>query len=225
MTSEAIIEADYIIWIINIEDGELAADSLEFIKNHIGKKPIAFIVNQADRKPMEKDRISVLNKIKDTLGKNEINADEIILYSSKNGKEIGENEFERILEKARGKIDKKCLRLEDELLKFLDNEKERYINIISEFGKKEKEKATEKELKKNEISEKEKVILKKIFDEIDRIEPLEYKILLTSEKTKEKVEKIKNIVSNNLINHSKVILEYGKGIKMIEKEESELNSK
>lgn len=35
---------------------------------------------------MEKDRISVLNKIKDTLGKNKINADEIILYSSKEWK-------------------------------------------------------------------------------------------------------------------------------------------
>lgn len=79
---EVLRECDYILWVVDIEDGEISNDALDFIKKNINDRLISFIINKADLKPPS-ERERVLNKIKNTIKNNGIRFVDCFLYSTK----------------------------------------------------------------------------------------------------------------------------------------------
>lgn len=82
-TSEAIKEADVLIWVIDINVGELNSKSIKVLKKEAVDVPFYIVLNKADTKSPE-DCSSVIEKIKGTLTKNSINYDDVILFSNRN---------------------------------------------------------------------------------------------------------------------------------------------
>ncbi len=90
-TMEAINESDVIMWILDIEDGTLRSDAIEFIKETIHEKRFYVIINKADLKsPKERNR--VLDQIQKDLARKNIRYEKCLLYS------IKENQYKKILE-------------------------------------------------------------------------------------------------------------------------------
>jgi len=84
-------EADCIVWVVDINDGDISRDALEILKN-INNQELIVVVNKSDTKIVEKERKSVLNKIKDTLLKNNIKFNKIIaIGKNKNGLNFNKN--------------------------------------------------------------------------------------------------------------------------------------
>jgi len=75
-------ECNAIFWTIDIQDGEISRESLKILKNKInlkGKK-LYFIINKVDKKPPSAVK-KIRKHIENTLKKNNINYEKIILFS------------------------------------------------------------------------------------------------------------------------------------------------
>ncbi|HLP93652.1 MAG TPA: dynamin family protein [Saprospiraceae bacterium] len=81
-------ECDFVFWAIDKGDGEIKGDSVSFIKNNLKGKILYIVLTKAE-KPGSND--SLINQIKHTLSKNNINFEKIILFS-KNKQDLV-NEF------------------------------------------------------------------------------------------------------------------------------------
>ena len=86
ITKNSIELADIIFWLMDVNDGDLGAQSLEYIKKNI--KPhqeLIVIVNKTDTKPPSEIK-EVKEKVIDTLNKNKIKYRSVITFSKKEKK-------------------------------------------------------------------------------------------------------------------------------------------
>jgi len=72
---------DFLIWVIDIEGGTISLEDIKFIKNLNYNKPIYFVLNKADKKPMSSIK-SIIDVTSKTLEDNLIEYEGIIAYSS-----------------------------------------------------------------------------------------------------------------------------------------------
>ncbi len=77
-------ECNYIFWIVDINEGQLRKDAIDFIKKELEGKPLYVIVSKADSKPLEKQRTDVVNLIRSTLNTMKISFEDVILFSNRN---------------------------------------------------------------------------------------------------------------------------------------------
>ncbi len=82
-TMKAIDDSSAVFWVLDINDGTLKKDTIEFIKSAIQNKPFYVIINKADKKS-PKEREQVKQQIEKDLKRENIPYKECILYSSKN---------------------------------------------------------------------------------------------------------------------------------------------
>lgn len=121
---------DYLIWLMDIENGVLTENDISFINKIQIDTPILIVVNKADKK-LDKEIEEIINLVKITANNAGIKVFAVTAYSSRDGKEWRNNNYiTEFLEKASiKKINK------DDL-----NEQIRVINkIISEDIKKKLE--------------------------------------------------------------------------------------
>lgn len=96
---EHLRRADYLIWLVDIQNGTIPADDLLFIRSLDFKRPIFFVLNKADKKT-DSEIEETLNAARKDLAKAcDIQAYEVIAYSSRKGKEHGDkNHLQRFLQ-------------------------------------------------------------------------------------------------------------------------------
>jgi GTPase SAR1 family protein len=76
-------ECDYVFWIVDINDGQIKRDALEFIKQNLLDKTLYVIISKADTKPTPRQREDVREQIAETLTKAGIPFEGVILFSNK----------------------------------------------------------------------------------------------------------------------------------------------
>ena len=77
---EVVNDADAVVWVVDIQDGDISSDALAFIMENIKGKPLFIIVNKADTKP-PKSAEKVRERCERTLAKNGVSFERCILYS------------------------------------------------------------------------------------------------------------------------------------------------
>lgn len=87
---ESLCTADFIIWLIDINNGVIKQDDIEFIRELRIKTPILIVFNKADLKT-EEDIQEILQHAKKTVEQNGINCYGITAYSSAEEEEYGGN--------------------------------------------------------------------------------------------------------------------------------------
>lgn len=126
---------DYLIWLVDIDNGILTQDDLKFIENLRVKNPILIVLNKADKKPPE-DREQILKACIDVIHETNIPCYGVTAYSSVTGEEFNDTPiipafFEMTLsQKLHGNDLLGQLQvLEDELQSQIISKKNEYYNI------------------------------------------------------------------------------------------------
>lgn len=83
---EQLRSVDYLIWLVDIENGDLKQPDIEFITKLKLEKPILIVVNKADKK-IKKEIEQVIKAVEDTAIDKGINLFAVTAYSSRDGKE------------------------------------------------------------------------------------------------------------------------------------------
>ena len=81
MAIEGIKGADYVIWVIDITNGTIKEDDIEFLESYAKDKPKVIVLNKADLLPKSR-REEVYNNIKNTLEEEGLDNINVYLYSS-----------------------------------------------------------------------------------------------------------------------------------------------
>uniref|UniRef100_UPI003F4B52A2 dynamin family protein n=1 Tax=Brachyspira catarrhinii TaxID=2528966 RepID=UPI003F4B52A2 len=81
MAIEGIKGADYVIWVIDITNGTIKEDDIEFLESYAKDKPKVIVLNKADLLPKSR-REEVYNNIKNTLEEEGLDNIDVYLYSS-----------------------------------------------------------------------------------------------------------------------------------------------
>lgn len=79
---------DYLIWLIDIENGEISISDIEFIKKTNLSTPILFVLNKADKKD-DSEIPGIIKKVEKTVKDNGINSFGVTAYSKWNDGEWG----------------------------------------------------------------------------------------------------------------------------------------
>lgn len=116
---EQISVSDYLIWLIDIDNGAITEDDIQFIESLRIKTPVLIVFTKADLKP-EKEIQQIINVAKETIDRTAIDCFGITAYSADLKKEYGMN-------------------LIPEFLNYTINGKVRNNNIKEEFKKVEKD--------------------------------------------------------------------------------------
>lgn len=84
---------DYLIWLIDIENGVIKDEDIDFITNNIGSEtPVLFVINKAARKP-NNFVMDVIEKTKDVLYGTNINCINVVGYDSRDACEFDDEAF------------------------------------------------------------------------------------------------------------------------------------
>lgn len=139
----------YIIWVIDINNGGLRNDDLDFI-NSLGKdKEIFFVINKADTVSDEKARYDVYQHIKTQIENEKFNSLGVALYSSRNPKnkekrtypgndvkkflfQINNLENINFLEDIGDRF-KKIINKIDKILERAQNKSDKLINTVNQY--------------------------------------------------------------------------------------------
>lgn len=127
--------ADCLVWVIDIENGTIKNDDIQFLNQLEFNGPLFFILNKADKKT-EKQIKSIKNEIEKTLKQNNIDFKFVIAYSSINRKEYFTNYINDIFDS------KKSFEIEEDkefasnFLYDIENYIEEEIELTLEIGKK-----------------------------------------------------------------------------------------
>ena len=81
MAIEGIKGADYVIWVIDITNGTIKEDDIDFLDSYANDKPKVIVLNKADLLPKSR-REEVYNNIKNTLEEEGLDNIDVYLYSS-----------------------------------------------------------------------------------------------------------------------------------------------
>lgn len=87
---------DYLIWLIDIENGEISTSDIAFIKKLNLYSPILFVLNKADKKT-EDDIKKIIEKVRNTVDANGIKMYAVTAYSSLSGEEWNNNKISEFL--------------------------------------------------------------------------------------------------------------------------------
>jgi GTPase Era involved in 16S rRNA processing len=82
--------ADYLIWIIDIEQGTIPKNDIKFLTSMEFTKPILIVFNKADKKP-DKEILNIIKKSKNILAGKNLKIENVIAYSSLEKSEYGDN--------------------------------------------------------------------------------------------------------------------------------------
>lgn len=93
---ECLSVCDYIIWLMDIENGVIVQRDIEFINNLNITKPILFVFNKADKKCKE-DIESIIKNTNDILLNTGLNVYGVTAYSSMENKEYINNYIEKFV--------------------------------------------------------------------------------------------------------------------------------
>ncbi|MEM5810237.1 MAG: dynamin family protein [Candidatus Aenigmatarchaeota archaeon] len=190
-TIEAISESDVIFWVVDVNDGAIKADSLNFIKEYISSKPFYVIINKTDLKPPSEVG-KVKSRIEEQLASNGIKYKDIFTFSIKDNnsksslsekiKEIASshnNNREDIYSFLKGYINDFFAVIKDEEA----NLKEKIVNLeeeINELNRRVKD-------YENELME---TIRDSFDDTVDYIRDLNQAVFVTYRLTKENYNKL-----------------------------------
>lgn len=83
-TLSVIKESNLVLWVVDIQDGNLQRDALDFIEENLKNIPLVIIVNKADQIPILEQREEVLDLIRATLERRGIPFLKCFTYSNKN---------------------------------------------------------------------------------------------------------------------------------------------
>ena len=89
--------SDYLIWLIDIDNGAITEDDIQFIESLRIKTPILIVFTKADLKP-EKEIRQIIEVANNTLARTTIECFGITAYSANQKKEYGNNEIKKFLE-------------------------------------------------------------------------------------------------------------------------------
>lgn len=127
---------DYLIWLIDIHNGEITVDDIEFIDSLNIQTPILIVFNKADIKT-EKDIELILNKAREIVERDlSTKCFGVTAYSSLYNKEYGDNFIERFMEYAANSemhsndIMEDFVKLEEEMRDSIRNEIEEQQEIV-----------------------------------------------------------------------------------------------
>jgi GTP-binding protein EngB required for normal cell division len=94
---------DYLIWLMDIENGELSNTDIQFISKLEIETPILIVVNKADKKTDEEIQ-QIVDQVKDTAKNNGLNVFGVTVYSARTKTEWGGSSvISDFLEKAKNK--------------------------------------------------------------------------------------------------------------------------
>ncbi len=115
-----LINADSLIWLIDADNGIIRDGDIQFIKSLDFKGDILFILNKADKKPKQ-DIINILEAIRETLVKYNIDYKDIVAYSSHDREEyFSDNKINNFLDNKN-------------IVKIIDF-KEKTLSILKEYS-------------------------------------------------------------------------------------------
>lgn len=84
---------DYLIWLVDIENGVIKDEDIDFITSNIGPEtPVLFVINKAARKPND-FVMDVIEKTKDVLYGTNINCINVVGYDSRDACEFDDEAF------------------------------------------------------------------------------------------------------------------------------------
>lgn len=84
---------DYLIWLIDIENGVIKEEDIDFITNNIGsEKQVLVVINKAAKKPND-FVMDVIEKTRDVLLGTDINVINVLAYDSRDACEFDEEAF------------------------------------------------------------------------------------------------------------------------------------
>ena len=84
---------DYLIWLIDIENGVIKDEDIEFITNNIGSEiPVLFVINKSARKPND-FVMDVIEKTKDVLYDTTIQWINVVAYDSRDACEFDDEKY------------------------------------------------------------------------------------------------------------------------------------
>ena len=131
-------EVDFLIWLIDIENGEISTSDLEFIKKLKLHSPILFVLNKADKKT-DDDIEKIIAKVSNTVKSSGILTYGVTAYSSRNSEEWHDNKIAEFLnivsEQKRNNQDLRLrlkeieLSVKDEIEKNLESVHKENINL------------------------------------------------------------------------------------------------
>ena len=89
---EQLRKVDYLIWLMDIENGVIQQNDIEFIESLNLKNPILIVVNKADKK-IDRDIEKIVNLVNKTAEDAGINVFGVAAYSSRENKEWGNSDI------------------------------------------------------------------------------------------------------------------------------------
>ncbi|MDY0360420.1 MAG: dynamin family protein [Desulforegulaceae bacterium] len=133
--------ADHMIWFIDIEQGIIPATDIQFIQSLEFDEPILFILNKADKKPIEEVK-KIKIAVEDTLKSQNISFVDIVAYSSHDNLEVAsDNRIAAYLDKLNSSNIKK-INITNELKEIFDKYElhhslkiEKYKSILGTLNK------------------------------------------------------------------------------------------
>ncbi len=116
--------ADFLVWLIDIQNGTIPRADMDFIENMDYQRPILFVFNKADKKP-ESEVFKILEKAEADLKESGIPSQGVIAYSAEKKKEYSASGdvFYKCMEEIESQtpgteILKRCQRVFDEYLSY-----------------------------------------------------------------------------------------------------------
>ena len=89
---EQLKKVNYLIWLIDIENGDISETDIKFIQGLKNVEKILIVLNKADKK-MEEEIKKITNKVKETLKNKNLNIYDVVPFSSKENSIKEENFF------------------------------------------------------------------------------------------------------------------------------------
>jgi len=155
---EVINETDALFWVIDINKGDINAYSLKVIKEQIHEIPLYIVINKTDLKSPG-ERKSVIQKIRDTLEKNDVNVAGYIPFSKNTPIEEITTVLQSIKRKNSGEL---FAHIEKEFTDIIGMLQDRYIHHFNKMLRDNKRTTRDIE---DKISEKER--------DVERLDKLE----------------------------------------------------
>lgn len=137
---EHLSQADYLIWVVDIQKGTLPDSDIEFIRSLDYEGEIFFILNRADLRP-PKEREEIMSNVKERIKSTGIKCCGILLFTSvEEQNELGGDSifsfFETINTKVKStNIKKRFKKLTTQMLNHISEEKETLKETVGYFNK------------------------------------------------------------------------------------------
>lgn len=123
---------DYLIWLIDVENGVIKQADIDFIESLNMKNPVLIVFNKCDKKT-ESDIENIINTTKEYLNKSNIPLYEVVAYSAQEEKEYLNRNFLKTFFKEINSKSNTFVPLEEEIQKIinqLEHQIDEYFNAV-----------------------------------------------------------------------------------------------